>query len=411
MSDGVPMQVVITGIGAVTPLGVGVEPLIRRWTAGACGIEDGLGRCADFDPGQLLSVKERRRSDRYTQLAVAAGAEAITQAGWTEMPYAAERVGCVIGTGIGGISTIYEGHETLRGGVGRVSPMLIPNMMPNAAAATLAIRYGLAGEVFGVVSACAAGAHAIGAGLRILQAGVADAMVVGGAESALSPVAMSGFTTMGATSDCGISRPFDRDRDGFVLGEGAAVLVLESAATAHARGATVLGEILGYGATCDAHHLTAPRTGGAAAARAMTAAMDDAGVAPGDVDYVNAHGTSTPLNDRTETASIKAALGDHARDVPISSTKSVIGHLLGAAGAVDAVVTLAALQARVAPPTVGLEHPDEDLDLNYVQGRWQALGDAEHRPHLVGISNSFGFGGHNAVVVLQAWERRPEGSV
>jgi len=403
------MRAAITGVGAVTPLGVGVASLIDRWLAGESGLVNGLGRCADFDAASFLSVKDRRRSDRYTQLAVAAADEAIAQAGWHSRPYPAEHVGCVIGTGIGGIGSIYDGHEAIRER-GRPGPMLIPNMMPNAAAASVSIRYGLKGEVFGVVSACAAGAHAIGAGLRALASGESQAMVVGGAESALSPVAMTGFDTMGATSRCGISRPFDRDRDGFVLGEGAAALVLEDPVAARERSATVLGEIVGYAATNDAHHLTAPEATGGAAARAMTLAMASAGVGAEEIDYVNAHGTSTPLNDRTETASIKSAMGSQAYDVPISSTKSVVGHLLGAAGAVDAVATLSALRARSAPPTVRLDTPEEGLDLNYVPGVAQPLTNGASRQWLVGISNSFGFGGHNAVIVIRTQASTTKGS-
>jgi 3-oxoacyl-[acyl-carrier-protein] synthase II len=397
------VRAVITGVGAVTPLGVGADVLIDSWVAGECGLENGLGSCEAFDPDEFLSTKEQRRGDRFTHLAVAAGAEAVAQAGWSELPYAAERVGCIFGTGIGGVATIYDAHETMRdGGASKVSPMLIPNMMPNAAAASLAIRYGFAGEVFGVVSACAAGAHAVGAGLRLLSAGVADAVVVGGSEAANSPVTMAGLKTMGAISECGISRPFDRDRDGFVLGEGAGALVLEAPAAAERRGAKALGEIIGYGATCDAFHLTAPSSDGEAAARAIAIALISADVGPDDIDYINAHGTSTPLNDATETASIKTALGRHAYTTPISSTKSVVGHQLGAAGAVDCVATLAALRARVAPPTVGLANPDEGLDLNYVQDEPQALAAASVKPQLIGVTNSFGFGGHNAVIVIRA---------
>jgi 3-oxoacyl-[acyl-carrier-protein] synthase II len=394
-------RAVVTGIGAVTPLGVGAQSLMARWSAGECGITDGLGRCDDFDPVDFLSKRDRRRSDRYTQLATVAAQEAVAQAGWDELPYDGARIGCVIGTGIGGIGTIYDSHEGMRAGR-TVSPMLIPNMMPNAAAASVAIRYGLRGEVFGVMSACASGAHAIGAGLRILAAGGTDAVVVGGAEAALSPLAMTGFITMGAISECGISRPFDRDRDGFVLGEGAAALVLETPQAAASRGAAILGEIVGYGATNDAFHLTAPGADGRTAAHAITRALDDAGLRPADIDYVNAHGTSTPLNDITETLALKAALGEHAYAVPISATKSAIGHTLGAAGAIEAVATLAALRARTAPPTVGLEHPGDGLDLDYVPHHKRDLPASGAKPCLHAISNSFGFGGHNAVLVLRA---------
>jgi 3-oxoacyl-[acyl-carrier-protein] synthase II len=394
-------RVVITGVGAVTPLGVGARTLHQRWTAGACGIDDGEGACTDFDPTTVMSAKEARRSDRFTQLAVAACDEALGDAGWEgELPYAPERVGCVLGTGIGGIGTLEANHATLlEHGAERVSPLAVPLMMSNAGAAALSMRHGLRGQVYGIVSACAAGAHAIGAAARIVRSGDADAVVTGGSEAALTPLARAAFASLDATSDSGISRPFDKRRDGFVMGEGAAVLVLEDAEAAAARGATVLGEILGYGATSDAYHLTAPDPEGTGAAAAIRAALDDAGLAPDDVDYVNAHGTSTPLNDRSETAALKAALGARANDVPVSSTKSAIGHLLGAAGAVEAAATVLALRDRVAPPTLGYGEPDEGLDLDYVPNAARPLELRNGRPP-VALSNSFGFGGHNAVLCL-----------
>jgi 3-oxoacyl-[acyl-carrier-protein] synthase II len=252
------------------------------------------------------------------------------------------------------------------------------------------------------VSACAAGAQAIGAAARMIRAGEADAVVTGGGEAALTPLSWAAFASLDALSETGISRPFDRRRDGFVMGEGAGVLVLEDGEAAEARGARILGELLGYGATADAHHITAPEPEGRGAAKAIQRALRDAGLLPENIDYVNAHGTSTPLNDRAETAALKAALGEHAANVPISSTKSAIGHLLGAAGAVEAIATVLALQERVAPPTLGLEEPDEGLDLDYVPGEARELvargnGDAGR---LVALSNAFGFGGHNAVLCL-----------
>ena len=393
-------RVVITGVGAVTPLGVGARTLHQRWTAGACGIDDGEGACTDFDPTDVMTAKEARRSDRFTQFAVAACREALDDAGWHgELPYAPERIGCVLGTGIGGIGTLETNHAALiESGADRVSPLAVPLMMSNAGAAALSMRHGLRGQVYGVVSACAAGAHAIGAAARIVRAGDADAVATGGSEAALTPLARAAFSALDATSASGISRPFDARRDGFVMGEGAAVLVLEEAEAAAARGATVLGEVLGYGATSDAFHLTAPDPEGVGAAAAIRAALDDADLQPGDVDYVNAHGTSTPLNDRSETNALKSALGDRAREVPVSSTKSAIGHLLGAAGAVEAVATALALRDGVAPPTLGYEEPDEGLDLDYVPGAARPLQTRNGRP--VALSNSFGFGGHNAVLCL-----------
>jgi 3-oxoacyl-[acyl-carrier-protein] synthase II len=400
-------RVVITGIGAVTPLGVGAKALIERWSAGESGIEDGWGRCDEFDPGDFMTRKEARRSDRFAQFAIAASEEALGQAGWQpDIPYEPSRVGCVIGTGIGGLGSLEEQEGVLRErGAKAVSPLSVPLMMGNAGAAALAMRHGIHGHTFGVVSACAAGAHAIGTSVRMIQAGDADGVVAGGAEAALTGLAVAAFSAMGATSPSGISRPFDKRRDGFVMGEGAGVLVLEDAEAAEKRGAEVLGEVLGYAATSDAHHLTAPQPTGADASRAITLALEDADLSPGDIDYVNAHGTSTPLNDRSETECLKAALGDDARRVPISSTKSAIGHLLGAAGAVEAIATVQALRRGSAPPTLGWEERDEGLDLDYVPGDARPLEPRSNgngdRP-LVAISNAFGFGGHNAVLCLTA---------
>ena len=398
-------QVVITGVGAVTPLGVGARQLHERWTAGRCGIEDGVGRCAEFDPADHMSSKDARRSDRFTQLAISAGAEALASAGWSEqLPYDARAIGCVIGTGIGGLGTMEAGHDVLRDqGAERVPPLSVPLMMTNAAAGVLAMRHGLRGQTFSVGSACAAGSNAIGVATRMIQAGDAQAAVAGGAEATLTPLATAAFAAMDATSPSGVSRPFDARRDGFVMGEGAGVLVLEDREAAQARGARVLGEVLGYAATTDAHHLTSPDPTGRGAAEAIRGALHDARVTSADVDYVNAHGTSTPLNDRSETAALKTALGEDARRVPVSSTKSAIGHLLGAAGAVEAVATLFALDARVAPPTLGYEEPDEGLDLDYVPNRARPIPPRRNgngpKP-LIALSNSFGFGGHNAVLCL-----------
>ncbi len=395
-------RVVITGVGAVTPLGVGARRLHERWVAGECGIEDGAGACSEFEPTEHLSRKEARRADRFTQLALAAGAEALEQAGWLggeDLPYDRTRIGCVVGTGIGGIETLTNAQNVLREqGPEKVAPLSIPLMMSNAAPAALAMKHGLQGQCYGTVSACAAGAHAIGQAARMIEVGDADAVVCGGSEASLNPLAWAAFGAMDALSNTGISRPFDARRDGFVMGEGAGVLVLEDADRAKARGATVLGELLGYGSTADAHHLTAPEPRGEGAARAITLALADAGLDATQVDYVNAHGTSTPLNDRAETAAIKAALGERAADVPVSSTKSAIGHLLGAAGAVEAVATVLALQDRVAPPTLGYEQPDEGLDLDYVPEGPRPLSTNGHPP--VALSNSFGFGGHNVVLCI-----------
>jgi 3-oxoacyl-[acyl-carrier-protein] synthase II len=395
-------RVVITGIGAVTPLGVGARTLHERWAAGTVGIADGAGACRDFEPSEFLSVKEARRLDRFSQFALTAAGEALAQAGWDgEPPYDPLRTGCVIATGIGGEATIEAQLDVMRErGAKMVSPLGIPQYMPNAAAAAVSMKYHLQGQAYGVVSACSGGAHAVGSALRMIQYGDADAAVAGGSEAALTPFAFACFNSMQALSPTGISRPFDARRDGFVMGEGAGVLVLEEAEAAGARGATILGEVAGYGSTSDAYHLTAPEPTGTPAARAIELALADAGLTAADVSYVNAHGTSTQLNDAAETAALKRALGDEARKIPVSSTKSAIGHLLGAAGAVEAVATLETLRTRVIAPTLGYEVPDPELDLDYVPGEARPLILSNgHAP--AAISNSFAFGGHNVALVLR----------
>jgi 3-oxoacyl-[acyl-carrier-protein] synthase II len=396
-------RIVITGMGAVTPLGVGAHELHERWAAGVCGIDDGAGACRDFDPADFLSVKEIRRLDRFAQLAVVASDEAIRQAGWAEeLPYDPLRTGCVLSTGIGGLGTVESQHDVLREkGAKMLSPIGIPAYMPNAAVAAVSMRHRLRGQSFGVVSACSGGGHALGSALRMIQCGDADAVLTGGSEATLTEFAFGSFNAMQALSPSGISRPFDARRDGFVMGEGAAMLVLEEASAAEARGATILGELAGYGSTSDAHHLTAPDPDGGPAARAIELALGDAGAAAPDVVYINAHGTSTPLNDPAETAAIKRALGEErARRIPISSTKSAIGHLLGAAGAVEAVATLQILSTRVIPPTLGYEVPDPSCDLDYVPGEARPLIGANGTPPLA-LSNSFAFGGHNVTLALR----------
>lgn len=394
---------VITGVGAVTPLGVGARTLHERWSAGVSGIEDGYGRASEFEPKEHLSVKEVRRSDRFTQLALAAAKEAIEDAGWEDGPPGdADRAACVIGTGIGGIGTLESQHIVMRDqGADKISPLSIPLLMANAASGVVAMKYDLRGQSYGTVSACAAGAHAIGTAERMIRYGDADVVVTGGSEAAITPLATAAFAKMDALSDSGVSRPFDKRRDGFVMGEGAGVLVLEDEEAAKARGARILGYVRGYAATSDAHHLTAPEPNGRGASKAIELALKDAGLSPDEVVYINAHGTSTPLNDRAETNAIKAALGEElAAKVPVSSTKSAIGHLLGAAGAVESIATLLALRDRIAPPTLNYEEPDEGLDLDYVPNEARPLQNGEVRA--IGISNAFGFGGHNAVLCLEA---------
>ena len=395
-------RVVITGLGAVTPLGVGADVLYERWAAGECGILDGAGACTDFEPSELLSVKEVRRLDRFSQLALVAAAEAIIDAGWDGgLPLDPLRIGCIIATGIGGVQTIELQHDVLRDrGPERMSPLGIPSQMPNAAAAAVSMKYGLKGQAFSVASACSSGAHAIGCAMRMIQYGDADAVVVGGAEATLTPFGFGSFNAMQALSPTGISRPFDARRDGFVMGEGAGMLVLEEASAAAERGALILGEVAGYGSTSDAYHLTAPEPSGEAAMRAIELAMNDAGIGADQVDYINAHGTSTQLNDAAETAAIKRAFGEErARRVPISSMKSATGHLLGAAGAAEAVATVKTLRARIIPPTLGYGVPDPECDLDYVPGEARPLVLSNGRPPTA-ISNSFAFGGHNVALVF-----------
>ena len=395
-------EVVITGVGAVSPLGVGARTLHERWSAGVVGIEDGKGRALEFEPTEHLSVKEVRRADRFTQFALVSGDEALAEAGWgDELPYEADRIASILGTGIGGIGTLERGKELLiESGPKKVPPLSVPLMMSNAAAAAVSMRYKLLGPCHGIVSACSGGADAIGAAKMMIQSGLVDAVVTGGSEAAITPLSLAAFGALDALSVKGISRPFDAERDGFVMGEGAGILVLEAADKAAERGAKVLGTLKGYGASADAYHLTAPDKDGGGPSRAMIAAIKDAGITPEDVVYVNAHGTSTSLNDAAETAALKKALGEHAYKIPISSLKSAIGHTLGAAGAVEAVATILALRDRIAPPTLGLENPGEGLDLDYVPGSAKPL-NIDGKP-AIAISSSFGFGGHNAVLCLEA---------
>jgi 3-oxoacyl-[acyl-carrier-protein] synthase II len=397
----VKRSVVITGLGAVTPLGVGAEPLHGRWADGVVGISDGAGWCKNFTPSDFMSVKEVRRLDRVSQFALVASDEAIGHAGWNgELPYDAMRVSCIVATGIGGISTVEANHDLMRQrGPERVSPLGVPGYMPNAAAAAVSMKHGLQGQMFGVVSACASGGHALGLAMRMIQYGDADAVVAGGAEATLTEFGFACFNAMQALSPTGESRPFDARRNGFVMGEGAGMLVLESREGAEARGATILAELAGYGSTSDAHHLTAPEPTGRPASKAISLALEDAGATPAEVEYVNAHGTSTELNDAAETRALKLALGERAAAIPVSSTKSTIGHLLGAAGAVEAVATTQVLRTKVIPPTLGYGVPDPELDLDYVPDGPRALNGNGHLP--VAISNSFAFGGHNVCLALR----------
>ncbi len=405
-------RVVVTGIGAISPLGLGAPSLYEGWAGRQSGIEDGLGRCLDFDPLDFLTKKEFLRCDRFTQLAIAAAQEAVGQAtNDGRNPFEdPDRVACIVGAGGGGMSTMENvrpskgDKPTPEGQERRVSPYTVPKMMCNAPAGMISIRHGLRGPAFAVVSACAAGADAIATAVRLVRSGEVDAAVTGGTESSMTKFTIQNFAAMQATSKEGISRPFDRRRDGFILAEGAGILVIEDLDTARRRDALVFGEILGLGASSDAYNVVTPDPTGGGAALAMRRALDDASLQPHDIDYVNAHGTSTPLNDRSETVALKLVLGDHAKQVPVSSTKSAIGHLLSAAGAIEAIATLQALRNRTAPPTLNYEEPDDGLDLDYVANGPRPLGpggggDDAPRP-AIAMSNSFGFGGHNSVLCL-----------
>lgn len=406
-------RVVVTGLGAVTPLGVGVPAF---WD-GLKGGKSGAARITLFDPSEFSTTfgcevkgyepekhfdrKEVRHLDRTVQFALVASEEARRDAGLDFDRVDRERCGVCVGSGIGGLWTIEEETRTLIAkGMKRVSPFFVPMMMLNAASGQLAIKHGLKGPNMAVASACATGNHAIGFGLQQIRHGYADLMIVGGAEAALTPIGLAGFCQARALSKRNdapekASRPFDKDRDGFVFGEGAGLLVLEDLDHAKKRGAKIYCELAGFGQTDDAYHITAPDEAGDGAYRAMKVALNDAAANLTDVQYINAHGTSTELNDKMETTAIKRLWGDHARKLAVSSTKSMVGHLLGAAAGVEAVATALAIRDRIAPPTINYETKDPDCDLDYVPN--------EARPMEmdVALSNSFGFGGHNACVALR----------
>jgi 3-oxoacyl-[acyl-carrier-protein] synthase II len=389
-------DVVITGRGVVSSIGEGPDAFFEALLNKRSGIADGVGACLDFDPEVAMSAKEARRSDRYTQLAVAAAVQAAEEAG---LPDGVDpvRFGVLVGTGVGGLNTLQnECQAWLEGGDRAVSPHFVPMMMPNAAAGMIAMRLGAQGPGFSVSSACATGGHAIGEATRMIVRGEADAVVAGGTEAALTGLCIAAFKRMGALSREGVSRPFDAERDGFVMGEGAAVLVLEREDHARARGAEILARVAGYGASNDAFHITQPHEDGRGAIQAMRATLENADAAPGDVGYINAHGTSTPFNDKIETVAIKQVFNGSAMPPPVSSTKSHIGHLLGAAGAVEALVCVEAVRRGVLPPTINYEQPDPECDLDYVpEGPREAPGLE------LALSNSFGFGGQNACLAVR----------
>lgn len=408
-----PNRVVVTGLGPITPIGVGEAAFWEALIAGNSGIrnvEDVIdltgidvkigGPVDAFDPLDYIEAKKARRLDRSAQFALAATKLALQDAAIDLLSCDLERFGVVAGTGIGGMETFADNLTTLiEKGPRRVSPFFVPRMMPNAISGEISIEHGLKGSNFGVVSACASGTHAIGLATKLIQSGDLDCAIAGGAEAVLLPITYAGFARMGAISQRNddpqrASRPFDLNRDGFVMGEGAGVLLLESYEHAAARGARIYAAIDGFGMSADASHITAPVENGAGAAQAMGMTLRSAGLAPDDVDYVNAHGTSTQLNDRMETNAIKLALGERARHIKISSTKSQIGHLLGAAGGVEAIATILSMEHGVIPATLNLETPDPDCDLDYT------LQTVEYSIR-VALSNSFGFGGQNACLLFQ----------
>jgi 3-oxoacyl-[acyl-carrier-protein] synthase II len=407
-----PRRVVITGMGVVTSLGDRVE---RFWSA-LCAGESGVGpltlfdttdfkvhfggQVRDWDPVARFGSKEARHLDRFAQFAVAAGIAAVEDSGIDFSKLPTERCGVIIGSGIGGLNEFETQHSIMREkGPSRISPFIIPKLMVNAASGQLSIRFGLQGPCSAVATACASAANAIGDALRILQTGRADVVLAGGSEAAITHMGLGGFASMRALSTRNddpprASRPFDRDRDGFVLAEGAGVVVLETEEIARARGARIYAELLGYGISADGWHITAPDEQGRGAARAMRLCLDDARLAGESVDYINAHGTSTPLGDLAETRAMKDVFGAHARHLQVSSTKSQLGHLLGASGGVELVISALAIDTGVLPPTINLDHPGEGCDLDYVPNTAR-----ESRVDTV-MSNSFGFGGHNASLLV-----------
>jgi len=390
-----PPEIVVTGRGVVSSIGEGAETFFDALLQKRSGIADGIGACTEFDPEAAMTPKDVRRSDRYTHLAVAAATQAAEEANIPD-GVDLERLGVLVGTGVGGLLTLEEQcRNFFEGGERAVSPHFVPMMMPNAAAGVIAMRLGAHGPGFSVSSACATGGHAIGEAHRMITRGEADVVVAGGTEAALTGVCLAAFRRMGALSREGISRPFDARRDGFVMGEGAGVIVLEREEHAKARGATIYGRVVGYGASNDAFHITQPDAEGRGARKAMLATLADAGISPADVGYLNAHGTGTPFNDKIETAAIKSVFNGSNTPPPVSSTKSAIGHLLGAAGAVEAVACLEAVRRGVLPPTLNYAEADPDCDLDYVpEGPREAPGLE------MALSNSFGFGGQNACLAI-----------
>ncbi|HEU0013597.1 MAG TPA: beta-ketoacyl-ACP synthase II [Longimicrobium sp.] len=411
-------RVVITGTGLITPVGLDVQSTWTSLLAGRSGAGPITGFDAseypvkfacevkDWDPAEYIDRKEVKRTDRYSQFAIGASVQAMRQAGLDETPDAVdrERFGVIVGSGIGGIHTFEEQHAKLvERGPGRVSPFFVPMFISDIAAGLVSIRYGLKGPNYCAVSACATGAHAIGNAFRHIQAGDADMMLAGGSEASVSPMAMAGFANMTALSTRNdspetASRPFDRTRDGFVLGEGAGMVLLEELEHARARGATILAEIVGYGLTGDAYHITGQPEDHEGLQRAMKGALRNAGAEPGEVDYVNAHGTSTPLNDVNESRGIAKVLGERARQIVVGSTKSMTGHTLGAAGAIEGVITALVCREGKIPPTINHVEDDPECELDY------AFDGVREQPVRLALTNSAGFGGHNVSLAIQRWD-------
>lgn len=405
-------RVVVTGMGCISPVGNTVRETWEALLAGKSGAGPithfdaskhktrFAAEVKGFDPVSHFGAREARKMDRFTQFATVVTMEGLEQAGLKIDESSRDRVGIVIGTGIGGIGTIMEQAEVMRErGVDRVSPFLIPMMISDGAAGMLAIRTGARGPNMAIATACATGNNAIGEAVEMIRRGAADAMIAGGAEGALVPITMAGMNVIGALSTRNddpqsASRPFDKDRDGFLMGEGAGVLILESLESAQARGAKILAEVNGYGTSDDAHHVSAPAENGAGAAISMQLALENSGLGIGDIQYINAHGTSTILNDKSETAAIKTVFGETAYSIPVSSTKSMTGHLLGASGAVEAIISILAIREGVIPPTINYHTPDPVCDLDYVPNQPRKA----ELTHV--MSNSFGFGGHNATIVV-----------
>jgi len=412
-SDATQSDVVVTGLGVISALGAGMARNWQRLCAGQGGIDrisrfdpelfesQVAGEVRDFDPLNYMERKEARRMDRFAQLAVGAAREALDSAHFAIAASNADRVGVILGSAMGGMGAIEEAYATFHArGPSRVSPFFVPMMLADLAAGQVSILLGARGPNWAPVSACATGAHAIGEAAAIIRRGDADAILAGGAEAPITPASVAGYASMGAlsrhnTEPRRASRPFDRERDGFVIGEGAGVLLLERADFAMRRGAPILAAVVGYGATADAYHIVEPSPGGEGAARAMRLALASARMGPADVGYLNAHGTSTPTNDRLETAAIKSVFGPMARRLPVSSTKGATGHTLGAGGSIEAAFAIMAMQSAVLPPTINYQTPDPDCDLDYIPNAAREVSALN-----VVMSNSLGFGGHNASIVF-----------